>query len=161
MRTVPYILYLLMIGLHVVVLREITSVYSVSVNLAALTVLAVALYKSELTAMWLGVMVGLVMAAGDPSHLGWYALMYGMLGLLGYHVRERLNLDSLYAKLLLVIGGVLLVNIVSLTVVGMEDFLSRLFTVAAAGALYTTFVGWVFFLFKEGIITLKKIKSIF
>jgi cell shape-determining protein MreD len=150
-----------MIGLYAVVLRDITSIYTASINLAALLVLVVALYKTELTAIWLGFLTGLVLTAGSPGTIGWYGLMYGGLGLVGYHVRERLNLESLYAKLLLVFGGTLLVNILVLPISGTDAFFYRLATVALAGAVYTTAVGYVFFLFKEDVITFKKIKSIF
>ena len=136
MRIIPYILYMALVGLH-------------------------AVYKKEITAMWLGFMVGLVLSSGNLHQMGWFALMYGGLGLVSYQVRERLNLESLYAKLLLVFGGVLVVNVLTLPTSGTDGFLQRLLGVAFVGAVYTTVIGYVFFLFKEGVITYKKIKSIF
>jgi len=161
MRIILYILYLALVGLHAVTLREVTSVYGANINIAALMVLGVSLYKKEITAMWFGFMVGLVLSSGNPHQMGWFALMYGGLGLVSYQVRERLNLESLYAKLLLVFGGVLVVNVLTLFTSGTDGFLQRLLRVAFVGAVYTTVIGYVFFLFKEGVITYKKIKSIF
>ena len=161
MRVIPYILYLFLVGVHTVFLRDLTSIYTADLNLAALIVLAVALYKNELAVAWLGFFVGLTLSAGSPGHMGWIALMYAALGLVAFRVRERLNLESPYAKLLLVFCGVFLVNVLTLPLAGGDAFIIRLLSTALTGAIYTTVVGYVFILFKEGVITIKKIKSIF
>jgi hypothetical protein len=161
MRFIPYALYLLLIGVYVVILRDVTSVYAAAINLPALLVLAVGLYKSELAAVWFGFAAGIVLEAGTPALVGWQALSLGALGLAAFHTKERLNLDSLYSKLLLIFCGVLVHNVVSLLMTGSDAFLYRLMITGFAGALYTTAIASIFFLFKEGIITPEKIRSIF
>ncbi|MCK4373445.1 MAG: hypothetical protein KAW61_09865 [candidate division Zixibacteria bacterium] len=160
-RVIPFILYLLLIALHEVMLRDITTVFTAEINLAALIALTVAVYKPELVTTWFGFAAGLVLAAGMPDLIGWHALWLAGLGLLAYHTRERLNLDSLYAKLLLLLGGIFLHNVMVLITFGAEDFLFLLVTAALPGAVYTTLIGWLFFLIKEGRITWTRIKALF
>ncbi len=161
MRAIPYLLYLLLIALHQVVFKDVTGIVTASLNLTALLVLAVALYKTELVAMWFGFAAGLVMAAGAPSLVGWQAIFLGAIGLAAFHIKERLNLDSLTAKLLLVFGGVLAHNILTLILGGADGFLFLLWSAALAGAVYTTLIGLVFFLFKEGRVTYARIRELF
>jgi len=160
MRFIPYFLYLLLIGMHQVIWRDMTSIYGAAVNLAALMVLGVALYKSEVIACWFGFAAGIVLAAGFPNVMGWHALTLAALGLAAYHVKERLNLESFYTKLLLMFVGILLHNILA-SVIQSDRYFYQLWLNALAGAIYTTVIAQIFFLFKEGVVTAKKIKSIF
>ena len=160
-RMIPFILYLLLIALHEVMLRDITTLFTAEGNLAALIALTVAVYKPELVATWFGFAAGLVLAAGMSDLIGWHALWLAGLGLFAYHTREKLNLDSLFAKLLLILGGILLHNVMVLITFGAEDFWFLLVTAALPGAVYTTLVGWPFFLVKEGRITWTRIKALF
>ena len=161
MRVIPYIVYLLIIGLNQVILRDATSINGASLNLAAFLVVAVALYKSEVTAAWFGFAAGVVVSAGEPQLIGWHALIFMLLGVVAHNVKERVNLESLYSKLLLIFGGVLIENIIALLIVGPSAFFYRLWSVALTGTIYTALIALVFFLFKEGIITAQKIRSIF
>lgn len=160
-RALPFIFYLLLVGLHVVIVESATTVYTAKINLAAMMVLLVAVYKPELVATWFGFFVGLVLAANSPHLVGWHALWLAGLGLAAYHAREKLNVDSMYAKLLLIVAGVLLHNIMVLLTYGAEDFWYQLAADALPGAVYTTVPAWLFFLFKEGRITVAKIKALF
>jgi rod shape-determining protein MreD len=160
-RALPFILYLLLAGLHIVVIENATVIYTARINLAAMMVLAVATYKPELVAVWFGFAMGLVVAASSPNLVGWHVLWLAGLGFLGYHTREKLNLDSLYAKLLLIVVGVLLHNILILLTNGATDFWYLLAVEALPGAVYTAIPAWLFFLFKEERITFAKIKALF
>ena len=160
-RVLPFVLYLLLVGLHIVVLENSTAIYTARINLAAMVVLAVAVYKPELVATWFGFAVGLVVAASSPGLVGWHVLWLAGLGLAGYHAREKLNLDSLYARLILIVGGVFLHNVLILISSGAVDFWYQLVSVAIPGAIYTALPAWLFFLVKEGRITKDKIKARF
>jgi len=94
-RIIAYILYLLLIGMHMVIWKDVTSIFDVVINLPACLVLLVALYKDEVPVTWFGFLAGLVAAAGMPMHIGWYALLMAALALAASFVKERLNLDSL------------------------------------------------------------------
>ena len=162
MTVLPYILYLLVVAAHVVILREQTIIYTASLNLPALMVLLVALYKDDVQATWFGFLAGLVMAAGGPpSQLGWQALVMALLALVSYSVRLRLNLDSLNAKLLFVLGGVMLHNLIVLIIDGTDGFLFYVGSSALAGAVYTTVVAWLFFMIKEKRLTIARVRALF
>ncbi|RKX22434.1 MAG: rod shape-determining protein MreD [Candidatus Zixiibacteriota bacterium] len=160
MRVIPYILFLLLVGMHVVFLRDVTSIYGVSPDLPILIVLLVALYKNDTVATWFGFAVGLVAFAALPERFGWYALLMAAVAFAACQVRERLNLESLKAKLLLVAGGVLLHGIL-IQLIDTAGSLAALWTLVPAVTVYTTVIAWLFFLFKEGTITFEKTKSIF
>jgi rod shape-determining protein MreD len=160
-RLVPFLLYLWLIGLHQVFLAEFTSIYGIEINLPALLVLLVAIYKSELDSCWFGFLVGFVAQAGFSSMTGWYALSMALIGLLAYHVRVRINLENLLSRLAVVFSGVFIHSAILLILSGSDQWLYQLFTQALLGAMYTTLVGWAFFLIKEGKITFRKFKAIF
>ncbi len=162
MKLIPYILYLLLVAFYEVILRDLTSIYGVALGLPVLLVLAVAVYKSELSAIWFGFAVGLVTAATSrPELSGWYALATAGLGSAAFHLRERLNLESLASKLLLVFGGALVYNVVMTVINRPDGFFFTLGTSVIPGALYTTVVAWVFFQFSEGRMTPQKMKAMF
>jgi len=160
-RIVPYILYLLLIALHVIILDDATRIYAAWINLPALIVLLVAVYKNDLTAAWFGFFAGLIWAGGLPSQIGWYALTMAAVALAACFVRERLNLDSMRAKYLLVLGGVLVHNMILLIISQSDAFLQLLWANVLLGALYTSVAGWLFFLIKEGRITVRRVKALF
>ena len=162
MTVIPYILYLLLVAAHVVVLRDLTTIFAAPLHVPALLVLLVALYKDDVQATWFGFLVGLVMAAGGPpSQLGWQALFMAALALGSCFVRVRLNLDSLNAKLLFVLGGVMLHNLILLIVDGTDGILFYIASSALAGAVYTTVVAWLFFMIKEGRLTIARVRALF
>jgi hypothetical protein len=150
-----------LIALHQVITRDLTAVYGVSINLAALIVIIVAIYKTEMTSLWFGLVAGIVMAAGLPDRMGWVALLMAAIGAASFHMRTRLNLDSVYSKLLLVLGGVLVFNILSLFIFQYDNVLLLTVTEALGSAVYTTVVAWLFFLVKGGRLTVEKVRSIF
>ena len=161
MRVIPYILYALLIGFHQVILKDLVGIAEFTFNIPVLVVLLVALYKDETIAMWFGFAAGLTMSAGEPLLLGWNGLIMAVLGLAGFHVRQRLNLDSLYSKLLMVLGGVFLYNLIWTLVGGAAGFFHLLWAEVLFGTLYTGFFAWLFFLFKEKIITWQRTKELF
>jgi cell shape-determining protein MreD len=162
MAIIPYLLYLLLIGFDAVILKDTITIYTASINMPVLVVLTVALYKNEVTAVWFGFFAGLVAGAGGPpALLGWQALIMAVLAAAGSFVRERLNLDSLRARLLVVLIGVLLHNLISLALSRSDGWPVFLFSYVLAGAVYTTVLAWLFFLVKEGRLSAEKIKAIF
>ncbi len=160
-RIIPFVLYFLLLAMHQVIWKDLTGIFGAAINLAAMIVILIAIYRTEMTAVWFGFVAGLVAAAGIPGSMGWQALTLAGVGLAAYHMRERLNLDSLNAKLLLVLGGVLVHNVCTLIIVQTDAFWYRLVVNAVTGAVYTALVAWLFFLVKEKRITVRKIRSIF
>lgn len=160
-RLIPFAFYILLVALHEVALRDLITLYSVQISLVPLLVVLIALYKSELTAAWFGFLVGLVASIGSASVMGWHALLLAVLGSLAFHLRERLNVESLYSRLLLVLGVVLLHNLLWLLINRTEAFWTVALSHGLGSAVYTAFAAWLFFLIKDGRLTLAKIKSIF
>ena len=160
-RLIPYILYLMLLALHQVVLLEATRIGAAWIDLAGLMVISVAIYKSEDIAIWFGFWAGLVAFAGNPALIGWHALALAMVALTACRLRERLNLASMWSKLYLMAGGVIVHAILSILIMRPERFLDEIWSVVPLVALYTTLVAWAFFLFKEGHLTVRRIKSIF
>lgn len=161
MRAIPYIFYLLLIACHEVLLRNMTSIQGVTLNLPAIIVLTVALYRSELAAVWFGFIVGVVMSAGNPEVMGWNALVLSVLALVAFHARERLNLDSFAAKLILLIGGVLIHNVVTILVNQQPEFLYQLWRLALTGTVYTGLVATIFLSLLEGRTSGRRVHSLF
>ncbi|MEA2030400.1 MAG: hypothetical protein U9N55_02230 [candidate division Zixibacteria bacterium] len=161
MKLIPYIVYLVLISLHVVILNDLISIYGIGINLTAFLTMMVATSKSETTSLWFGFVAGLVMLAGQPELIGAGALVTALLGLTAFHICKRLNLESLNSKFLLVLIGTALHNIALLGLGSASDFFYLLIVNALPGALYTTILAWVYFLIKEDRLTVQKIKSIF
>jgi rod shape-determining protein MreD len=154
-------LYLLLVAFWAVIFRDLSTIHGASINIPALVVLMVALYKDSLAAAWFGFVVGVVASAAQPQVMGWHALLMVGLALLASFLKIRLNLDSLKAKVLLIGGAVLLHNLFALLIDQHQNFFSLAVTAGLLGAAYSTVAGWLFFLFKEGLITYQKVKSIF
>ncbi len=55
-RLIPFALYILLIALHEVGLRDLITLYGAQISLAPLLVVLVALHKSELAAVWLALL---------------------------------------------------------------------------------------------------------
>ena len=161
MRALPYLLYLLLIAMHQVIWRDVTSILGVSINLTALLVVLVALYKTEMIAVWFGFLAGAVMAAGNPATLGWHAFALAVVSLVAYHASERLNLESLYARLLLVSGIVFIHNFLRLIIEQTGDLFYLFWTSVITGAVYTTILALLFFAVKERKITVQRLKAFF
>ncbi len=161
MRLIPYLIYLLIIALHQVLLKDITTIAGVSIQVTALMVVLVAMYKPEGVVLWFGFFAGMVMVAGYQDLLGWYALLTMGLGLIAFQVCEKLNLESIKSRVLVVLGGVLLHSLIVQLIESTDGYFMNCITEAIPGALYTTVVAWLFFLVKDGHLTFRRIKSLF
>jgi len=160
-KLLPYLFYLLLIAMHEVIWKDFSGLYFVALNLPAMIVAMVATYKSETAAAWFGFLAGLVLAAANPATMGWHALFLAALAVGVYHIKEKLNLESIYSKLLLIVGTVLVHNIASIIINGTDRFFYTLWMYCLPSAAFTTVLAWVFFLFKERKVTTEKLKSVF
>ena len=150
MNILVYFLYLVLIAAFEVLGRPLTTFWGVSVNLPVLIVLSVAWTKPELTGVWFGFWAGLVMAAGTPLVMGWQVLAMAFVAWGAFHARERLNVDSLLARLSVMFAGVLLHNALTLLITQSEAFLYQLWRTALTGAVYTSLLAYLFFRLREG-----------
>ncbi len=160
-KLIPYLLYFWLIAMHQVFLADVTSIFGAKINLSVLIVLLVSMYKTETTSVWVGLCVGIIGFAGITNISAWYALEMALIGLSAFHIKEKMNLDSLFARVALILGGTFIHNIIVLLIEINDGLLISIVRYALTGAIYTTIVGTIFFLIKDGIFTLKKTKSIF
>lgn len=160
-RVLPYLLYLWLIAFHHVILKDLVSIYDVSINLTILIVLLVSFYKNELTIIWFSFFLGLVSYIDSGAMLGGHIIILCLIGVTAYQLKEKLNLESLMARMLVVSGGCLVHGLILLITSGMDNWLELIFLNVIPGVIYTSLIGWLFFLIKDGKITFKKIRSIF
>ncbi|RKX21629.1 MAG: hypothetical protein DRP35_03840 [Candidatus Zixiibacteriota bacterium] len=160
-KYIPYILYLLLIGLHQVILKDWTQIYATSINLPLMIVLCVSLYKTEITTSWFAFLAGIVISAGNHEMIGWQALLVTVIAISSFNICTHLNLESIFSKVLVIASGVFIHNVITLMMGGFDNFLIRAWSVALLGSIYTSLLAWLFFLFKDEKITYKKFKEIF
>jgi hypothetical protein len=145
MRAIGYLLYLVLIAFHEVILRGGTSIAGVSINLPAIIVFSVALYRSEAEAVWFALAAALVMSAGTPLIMGYQVLTMVFISLTIYHAREQLNVEALVTRLALLIAGVLLHNILTLAMSRPSDFFYQLWRFSLTGTIYTGAVAYLIY----------------
>ena len=161
MRVIPFLLYLWLLAMHEVFLKDVTSIWGATINLGILIILLTAVYKSEITVLWVSFMVGLIGYTASGSVWGWHILLLVIIAAVAFQIKERMNLDSIRSKVLLVFGGTLVHNIIVL-LLHLPRELSFMYAVdIVTGTLYTTLIGWLFFLVKERKVTGAKVKEIF
>lgn len=160
MRVIPFIFYLFLIAFFDVVLEGPTTFFDAAINVPAIFVLIVAIYKPEIVVVWFGFGVGVVLSAGNPMLIGWHALALAAMAFAAFQVKERLNLASVYSKVYLIFGGILVHNLMT-TLIEQPEGIAYLFWTVLTGAAYSAVFGWLFFLFKEGHFTISKIRSLF
>lgn len=160
-KYIPYILYLLLIGLHQVILKDWSQINSASLNLPIMIVLCIGLYKSEINTGWFAFLAGIVISAGNHEMIGWQALLVVTIAISSFNICTHLNLESIFSRVLVITSGVFIHNLITLTFDGFDGFFIRVWSVALLGALYTSLLAWLFFLFKDENITYKRFKEIF
>lgn len=160
MKIIPFILYLFIIAFYEVVLDGPATLFEAAINVPALFVLIVSVYKPEMVVVWFGFWVGVILSAGNPILLGWHALAMAAMAFGAFQVKERLNLASVYSKVYLIFGGVLVHNLMT-TIIEQPEGFAYLSWTALTGAAYSSIFGWLFFVVKEGHLTIQKIRSLF
>lgn len=164
MRFIPYILYLLLIAFYRTNLINLFSIGPAEIYCTALIVLLVALNKDYLTTIWFGFAAGLIYDAPDPSYLGVHMLILVIVGMAASHAKDRLNLESIKSRLLLVLSG-LFVYCIPYTLIyatsGSGEFFRLFFQVAIPSVIYSTALAWLYFMVQTGRLTYARLKSIF
>ena len=161
MKILPYILYIYLLGFHVTIFSDISSIYGITIDLTALLVCLVAIYKEESTALWFAIAAGFVAGAVNLSLMPWELFVLGGLALALSHLSRRINLDSIASRLMLLAGGLFVHAMVISLVFSSRDFITILFRYIFPSIIYTWLIGWMFFLYRDGRVTWKKIRDLF
>jgi len=164
MRFIPYILYLLLVAFFRTNLHDIFTFGLIEIYLAPLLVILVALNKDILTALWFGFTVGIIYDAPDPHYLGTQMIILSLIGAITAQMKERFNLESLKSRVLLVMTGLFVFAIphtLIYTTSGTEEFFRILLRGAIPSIVYTSAIGWIYFMFHSGRISYAKLKALF
>ena len=164
MRFIPYVLYLLLIAFYRTNLIGLFSIEGVEIYLTALIVLLVALNKDYLTTLWFAFMAGLVYDSSDPSLLGVHMIILVVIGITASRARERLNLESIRSRLLLVVAGLFIYSIPYTLIYptsGVSEFFRLFIRMSIPSIFYTALVGWLYFMVQTGRLSYSRLKSIF
>lgn len=145
MRVIGYLLYLVLIAFHEVIFRSATSIAGGSIDLTAIIVLSVALYRTEGETVWFALIAAMVMSAGTPLSMGYHALTLVIISLVIFHAREKLNVESMVTRLAMLIVGVFLHNILILAMLRPPDFFYQLWRFAMIGTIYTGAVAYLIY----------------
>jgi rod shape-determining protein MreD len=164
MRVIPYVVYLLLIACYRTLLAGVLSIGQAHIDLAALIVLLLALNKEEKETVWFALAAGLIYDAPDPSRLGVHALIFTVMAVMALQARERLNLDSIQSRLILVLAGLVFYSIPYTLIYptsGSSEFFRSLWSAALPSIVYSAILAWIFFMAQSGRLSFARIRSIF
>lgn len=161
MRVIPYILYLYLLAFHYTILSGVVAVWGVTVDLTALMVILVGLYKSETTALWFAVGAAVVSGTLRLDLMPWELFLLGSTALVVSRVSIKMNLESITSRLI-ILGGFLFIHQLAITLLtSPDDIVFMLYRSIVPCTLYSLIIGWFYFQFKDGRITWQKVKSLF
>jgi rod shape-determining protein MreD len=160
MKYIQALLLLVVVAFHEAIFRNATDILGVGIDLPAMFVVVVALHHTELDAIWFAFVVGVVAGAVLPVSMGWQALTLVLLAVGAHHGRDRLNLDSPLARLMLIIGGVLVHSIVMIFVVQPADIVYQIWRFALPSTLYSAIVASAYYVLRQSASTGRKIRVV-
>jgi rod shape-determining protein MreD len=164
MRIIPYILYLLLISFYQTIGIGLISIGPAHIQLTALIVLLVALRKEYLASLWFAMAAGLIYDAQDPGRLGAQMMILTLICMATSLAKERLNLESIQSRILLVLVGLVLYTIpetLLYTTSGTTEFPLVLARVGLPSIVYTAAVATAIFLFQSGLWSWRKFRALF
>jgi len=161
MKLIPYILYLYLLALHMTILSEVTTLYSATIDMAALLVAMVAFYKSESTTVWFALAVGILAGTQRSDLMPWHMASLTVLGVIINQISTKINLESSTSRLLIMAGMILFHEVLITLVISTSDFFTMLYKFILPSTVYTILIGWLFFQFKDDHINWQKIKALF
>lgn len=160
-RVIPYIVYLVLIGFHQELTGSLLAIGRTHLDLTALLVSLVALYKEDREAVWFAFAAAIVFSAEKSPWIGLHALVLTLTAMTISRIKFRLNLASQHARLLVVIGAVLIHETLVAYWWGREEFYWEFLTTALPSTAYTSVWAWLFFKIKDGQLTWTRIKEMF
>lgn len=160
-RFLPYLIYLLIIAGHETLTRDVTSIFGASINLAGIMVIMVAVFQTEMSAIWFGFVAGLVVSTGQVQVMGWYTMSLGLLGMASYHVKESMNIESLYSRLAVLLCGLIAHNLFMSLVLNPAEFFHLVWSWAIPGGIYSSLVAWLILMIRDGSLSPRSFRSIF
>ncbi|MEE9441546.1 MAG: rod shape-determining protein MreD [candidate division Zixibacteria bacterium] len=164
MRYIPFVIYLLLIGLYRTLLVDFLTIGGAQLYLTALIVIVLSLNKNYLTALWFGFAAGIVFDALNPSYLGVQIIILSLIGIGTAQAKERFNLESLKSLIFLVALGLAIFSIPYTLIYatsGISEFGGVFLRSTIPSIFYTLVAAWLYFMIHSGRISFKKLKSLF
>lgn len=161
MKVIPYLLYLYILAIYSTILSDIISIYDVTIDLAAVMVGLIALYKSESVAVWFSLMAAFVVGIPRLELVPWEIVVLAISALIVNRASNRVNLEAVSSRLLMLAGLVLVHGTIMALLTSGGELVYMVYRMVLPGTVYSLLLGWLFFLFKDGHITWGKIKAIF
>jgi hypothetical protein len=160
MKFIPYIFYLYVLAFYNTVLSDLFSIYGVNLDLPLLMVTIIALYRTETTALWFAIGVAVISAIQRLDMMPWEILALGGIAVVANQVSLRMNLESIASRLIVLAVFLLIHNVFITLVMSFDNFPFVLYRYILPGTIYTMFLGWLVFLFKDGLFSLRKVKAL-
>jgi len=161
MRIIPYIIYLYLLAFHYTILSDLVSIYGATIDLAVLMVTIVSIYKSEMTAFWFAVAVGIVAGTLRLDLMPWEILFLTGFAVLVNNLSTRVNISSITARILILAGFLIVHQTLVIVLISGESFIYLVYRYILPSTIYSLIPGWIFFLIKDERLTWKEIKAQF
>lgn len=161
MRIIPYIFYLFLLALHLILIKDITTIYGASIDLTVLMITLVALYKSETATLWFAFCAGIIAGSIRLDLMPWEMLSLVIPALSVNQIGTRINLESVTSRLILMAGFLLIHQSIVTLVISSSDFPTLIYKAILPGTIYTLIIGGIIFQTIDGRITWKRIKTLF
>jgi len=160
-KILPYILYLFIIAFYRTLLIDPLSIFGAVIDLSAMMVALIGLYKNENVALWFAIGVSILIGSQQLHVMPWEMLVLGGGALIVNQCGFRMNLESVMSRIM-VLGAFIFVHQIAVSLLVSPDIiLYALYKKILPSVIYTVIIGWVFFQIKDGKITFQKIKSLF
>ncbi len=161
MKVIPYILYLSLLAFFYSILSGLTIICGASIDLAVILVMLIAIYKSELTALWFAVFAGIIAGTIRLDLMPWEILILAVAALVINQVSRRMNLESIISRMI-ILGGFALIHGVAINlIIYSDDIIFTFYRISLTSAVYTMVIGWLIIMCLDGRITLAKFKALF
>ncbi len=161
MKLIPYLLYLFLLTFHNTILVELISIKGIAMDITILLVVLVALYKSEEEAIWFGFFAGMIAGATNPDIMPYEIIVVLVIAAISNQMANRINLDSLASRLIILGSAVLLHRMIVTLMVSSEEFFFVFVRFIIPTAVYTIIIGMIYFMIKDGRITWQRVKALF
>jgi len=159
MTLILYIIGLFILAFYQIILSELLSIYGINIDLAALFVVMVSLYKSETVAIWFAVATAIVLSAPQLSMMPWEILFLSLIAVGVTNLRSRLNLDTSLSKLSLLAFFLLFHGLAVSLVVSSDSFFYLIYRNVLPGVLYTLVFAWVYLVIADIIGAPRRLKE--
>ncbi len=158
MRIILYIFYLYILAFYNTILGDMISIYGVTIDLAGLLVILIAIYRGETTALWFAIGTAVITSTQRLDLMPWEMFSLCAVAVTAKQIGTRINLDSIPSRLIIIISLLLVHNIVITLAISSDEFVYVLYRYMLPGAGYTLLLGWLLLLIGDGLISVRKVK---